>query len=402
MFLWLYHNAIRLVSIWDPKAKHWVQGRKKPLPTFNDPSIWMHCASLGEFEQGRPVLEALKKKYPQYKIVVSFYSPSGYLIRQNYSGADAVIYLPADSPSRAQDLIDHINPKLVLWVKYEYWYYHLTTIQKNNIPLLLISGIFRPSQPFFKWYGSMWRQMLSRFSAIFVQNEDSLELLKKHQLDQNAEVAGDTRFDRVADLLLTPKQLPAIETFCGQHNVIIAGSTWEEDEEVLAHFIQSHPELKFIIAPHEIDEDHLKDVEKLIPHAIRFSQYDGRPTEKNVLLIDNIGMLNQLYRFASISYVGGGFRDSGIHNTLEAAVYGKPVIFGPIYEKFREAAELIEYGAAHSIENALELEQRLDTLLENANLRVKEGNAAHEYVQRKKGATKKILDYIQLKRLLTN
>lgn len=402
IFLFTYRNAIRFASIWDEKARHWVSGRKQPVPAFEKPVVWMHCASLGEFEQGRPVFEAVKLGYPNYSYVVTFFSPSGYLIRKNYAGADAVLYLPSDSPDNAKRFIRQLNPALVLWVKYEYWFYHLTAIQRNNIPLLLISGIFRPSQPFFKWYGSMWRTMLGRFTAIFVQNEDSLKLLGDINLSDNASLAGDTRFDRVVTVAESFTPLPDIAHFCGGSDVIVAGSTWEEDEEVLLHYIKQHPDIKFIIAPHEVDEENIRDVQEMFPDAIRYSQWKDTKEEKHVLIIDSIGLLNRLYQYATVTYIGGGFRDSGIHNTLEAAVYGKPVVFGPVYQKFNEAVDLIDNGAAFSIENALKLEQTLNSLFNNAHLIAAAGNAAKNYVYSKKGATEKILNYIQRNRLLTN
>lgn len=402
VFLSLYRGGIGFASIWNEKARLWLSGRKKALPVFTEKTVWMHCASLGEFEQGRPVLEAVKKAYPQYKIVLTFFSPSGYEIRKNYEGADAVLYLPLDGKKSAKNTIQSINPAIVLWVKYEYWYYHLTEIQQKNIPLVLISGIFRPNQPFFKWYGKLWKTMLMRFTAICVQNEISYELLKTHDLHQNALVTGDTRFDRVTDVASKATSIPIIASFCGQHQVVVAGSTWEEDEEVLAHYVRQHPEIKFIIAPHEVDEDNIKDVLKIFPDAIRFSHLKNAHTKQHVLIIDNIGMLNQLYQHASVAYIGGGFRDSGIHNTLEAAVYGVPVVFGPVYEKFNEAVELIEAGGATSIENALELEKTLDDFFANAHHITRAGNAAKTYVAFHTGATGKIVETIYEKRLLTN
>lgn len=401
LFLRLYKLAIRLASVWDEKARLWLKGRKQPFPVFSEKTIWMHCASLGEFEQGRPVLENIKNQYPQYKVVVSFFSPSGYTVRKNYPGADAVVYLPLDSPRNARKFITSINPAIVLWVKYEYWYYHLTELQNRNIPVVLVSGIFRPGQPFFKWYGKLWKKMLERFTVLFIQNQRSLELLKQHNLAQHAVISGDTRFDRVSDIIKNPQTNEKIERFCGQDAVIVAGSTWEEDQEVLAHYVRQHPEVKFIIAPHEVDEDNIMDVMKQFPGAMRYTQIE-KDVASHVLIIDNIGMLSRLYKYANIAYIGGGFRDSGIHNTLEAAVYGVPVIFGPVYEKFKEAVELIDAGAAVSIENALELEATFNDLLNNAHKITKAGNAAKTYVSDNTGASKIILDYIQRNRLLTN
>lgn len=402
LFLILYKTAIRFASIWDGKARLWIDGRKQPIPNYTEKTIWMHCASLGEFEQGRTVLETIKKQYPQYKVVLTFFSPSGYTVRKNYPEADSVLYLPLDSPQNAKKFINAINPALVLWVKYEYWYYHLTELQKNNIPVILVSGIFRPNQPFFKWYGKLWKKMLQRFSVLFVQNEKSLELLKEHGLNENAIISGDTRFDRVSDILKNPQPNEKVEKFCGSDSVIVAGSTWEEDQEVLAHYVHLRPDVKFIIAPHEVDEDNILDVLKQFPDALRFTKWNGNDTDAHVLIIDNIGMLSRLYKYATIAYIGGGFRDSGIHNTLEAAVYGIPVVFGPVYEKFKEAVELIDVGAAVSIESAIELEETFNDFLNNAHKITMAGSAAKEYVSDNKGASKIILDYIQRNRLLTN
>ncbi|MBX2939024.1 MAG: 3-deoxy-D-manno-octulosonic acid transferase [Ferruginibacter sp.] len=402
IFLVLYRAAIGLASVWDEKARHWIRGRENALPVFNEKTIWMHCASLGEFEQGRPVLEAVKKRFPHYPVVLTFFSPSGYEIRKKYTGADAVLYLPLDGKRRAQQTIQAINPALVLWVKYEYWYYHLTEVQKRNVPLILVSGIFRPHQPFFKWYGNLWNKMLRRFTVVFVQNEASYRLLEAHQLHQHAVVAGDTRFDRVTDVAANATAIPPVAAFCAQRPVLVAGSTWEEDEEVLAHYVRQHPEIVFIIAPHEVDEDNIRDVMKIFPDAVRFSRLQEATDQQHVLIIDNIGMLNRLYQYATVAYIGGGFRDSGIHNTLEAAVYGIPVVFGPVYEKFNEAVEMIETGCATSIENALELEQTLNDYFSNAHHRTRAGLAAKNYVAEHTGSTQMITDVIYEKRLLTN
>ena len=362
----------------------------------------MHCASLGEFEQGRPLLEKIKKDYPLYKIVITFFSPSGYEIRKNYTGADAVFYLPMDSAGNAKRFIDIIRPDLVLWVKYEYWYYYLTELKKRSIPVLLVSGIFRESQPFFKWYGKIWTEMLHSFKHLFVQNENSL-LLVQPLLREKASFNGDTRFDRVIDIAEKVEEWPEINLFCSGHIVIVAGSTWEEDETELIHYVKAHPEIKFIIAPHEVDKDNLADVKKEFKKSVFYSQLNAIKevsANTNVLIIDNIGMLAKLYKYATITYVGGGFNSSGIHNSLEAAVYGRPVIFGPVYEKFAEAKGLVKCGGAFSISNALELEKLLNGLLNSEEKLLQSSTAAKEYVYQNRGATERIMHYIAENRLL--
>ena len=418
LFLWLYKCGAIALSPFNDKAKHWLSGRKNVfnnLRTFvsqeSKEIIWFHCASLGEFEQARPLLEGIRTRYPAYSILLSFFSPSGYEIRKNYKGADYVTYLPMDGPANARIFVATVKPKLVVWVKYEYWHFYLQEINQRSIPLLLVSGIFRPGQPFFKNWGSLHRQMLSRFSYLFVQNQASKKLLGSIGLSANVAVSGDTRFDRVIEIAGQSAVITPIEQFIAGSPVIIAGSTWEEDEEELDHFANTHPEIKFIIAPHEIDGEHLKDIEKLFHHSIRYSvlaqsEENPGPNSKspipNTLIIDNIGMLANLYQYATIAYIGGGFGNDGVHNVLEAAVYGKPVVFGPVYEKFVEAVELVELGGAFSIENALELEETLQWLLKNTADYEKAARASRDCVYTHRGATQKIMDYIQENRLLTS
>lgn len=364
----------------------------------------MHCASLGEFEQGRPLLEKIKQDFSSYKIIITFFSPSGYEIRKNYMGADAIFYLPMDDPINSEKFIDIIKPTLVLWIKYEYWYHYLITLKKSNIPVLLVSGIFREEQPFFKWYGKMWKKMIYSYRHLFVQDEKS-RLLVQHYLQEKVTANGDTRFDRVIDIAENSDALPEIKKFCSNNNVIVAGSTWEEDEKILIHFIHAHPEIKFIIAPHETDKAHLSDMKKEIKSGVFYSQLNDIEKvaeNSNVLIIDNIGMLSRLYKYATITYVGGGFNASGIHNILEAAVYGRPVIFGPVYEKFIEATGLVECGGAFSIKNALQLEALLNDLLSDNEKLAFSSNAAKDYVYHNRGATGRIMNYITENRLLIN
>ncbi len=367
--------------------------------------VWMHCSSMGEFEQGRPLLEAIGKAFPSKKILLTFFSPSGYEVRKNYTGAQYIFYLPLDSEKNARAFIESTMPALAIFIKYEFWYYYLAELGRKNIPTVLVSGIFRKEQPFFKNYGGLWRTMLKNFSHFFVQTEESVALLSSIGFDKNVSLCGDTRFDRVIEIAEKFEPVPEIERFCAGHRVLVAGSTWPEDEEALDHYANTNPAIKFIIAPHEIHEDHLKQMEKLFRHNIRYSEYlnpGEEPQTANVLIINNIGMLSRLYRYADITYVGGGFGGDGIHNILEAAVYGKPVIFGPEHDKFREALDLIDDGGAITVESAIELEKILDQLFGDAEELQKRGNVASSYVFANAGATKKILDHIQENRLLTN
>lgn len=398
----LYGVVIYIASFFNKKAAQWISGRKQfPSLNLNQKSIWMHCASLGEFEQGRPVLEAMNKAFPDYPIVLSFFSPSGYEIRKNYALADKVIYLPLDTPQHAKKLIAQINPALVLWVKYEYWLNQLTALNKNNIPILLISGQFRSSQPFFKWYGGLWKQTLSGFNQLFVQQENSLLLLQTIQLDKIASISGDTRFDRVCEIADHPKPIQEILNFFEQKQVIVAGSTWMKDEILLSKFIQKNHQAKLIIVPHEVNEKRTNEIQSLFPNAILFSEWNSETNpQANVLIVNTIGLLSRLYQYATITYVGGGF-NKGIHNTLEAAVYGKPVLFGPHFHKFSEAIEMIENKCAFSVNNELEFTAIANNLLNDENLLMETGKEAKEYVYAKKGATEKIVDYVKSKRLLT-
>jgi len=353
-------------------------------------------------------MEIIKREFPSYKIVLTFFSPSGYEVMKDYRGADHVFYLPMDSPVNAKKFLDPVNPSLVLWVKYEYWFYYLAEIKKRNIPVLLISGIFRKKQPFFKWYGEIWRKMLESFTHFFVQNTESQQLLSTIGFTENVSLNGDTRFDRVLEIADHFTAVPGIAEFCGNSQVIVAGSTWEEDEIELLHFVNVHKQVKFIIAPHEIDKANLKDVKEEFPDSIFYSELNNeqRTTDSgqpNVLIIDNIGMLSRLYKYATVAYVGGGYGADGVHNVLEAAVYSKPVVFGPVYEKFDEATGLINAGGAVSIDGGpVKLENILNNLLQDEAARKKMGEAAQQFVNENAGASKKIIQFIQEKRLLTS
>jgi 3-deoxy-D-manno-octulosonic-acid transferase len=401
IFIRLYFLAILLASFWNKKAKEWLDGRKNVFTALGqqlsgkEKIIWVHCSSAGEFEQGKPIIERLKLQYPEHKILLSFFSPSGYKVAAKYKHADIVTYLPLDTRQNAKRFISLINPELVIFVKYEFWYHHLSATAFRHIPVLLVSAVFRKDQAFFKRYGKFYRQILYLFRHIFVQDEASLKLLKENGIE-HCSISGDTRFDRVQEISEKFTKLPLIEDFIGNARVTVAGSTWGDDERIL-----SSCDTKLIIAPHEINEPHLAHIEKLFKNSIRYSQLQKANSPAQVLIIDNIGMLSRLYYYATIAYVGGGFTKDGIHNILEAAVYGKPVLFGPNYKKYREAKELIETGGAFSVANAGELKLRIDTLLTDTPQLQQVSRAAKNYVQMNTGATQKVLQFIQEKRLLT-
>ncbi len=411
LFTSLYPTGAKLLASFNnKKAKLWIEGRKDVFTYLHskfevktNPVIWFHCASLGEFEQGKPVMEVLKKNHPQHKLLITFFSPSGYQIRKNYAGADAICYLPMDSKKNAQQFIKIVKPSLVVFIKYEFWYYYLTEVKKQNIPLLLVSALFRKNQPFFQWYGGFHKTMLGCFTHVFVQNMESLQLLQSIKIT-SVSISGDTRFDRVLQTASYFEPLPLIESFCNDKKVLVAGSTWTEDDEELDHFVTHHPDMRFIIAPHDISQERLQECERLYKRTIRYSQLQTsiKTNEVNTLLIDNIGLLSRIYFYADITYVGGAFGGDGIHNILEAAVFAKPVVFGPEHDNFPETDDLIEKGGAFSVNNALELETILNKLLSNDAFKTSAGAASGLFVKNNTGATKKIMDYIQAKRLLTN
>ena len=422
LFLVVYPLGIRLVSAWNNKAKLWVSGRKDLFKNLKESyvvnaqkKIWIHCSSLGEFEQGRPVLKKIIENYPETTVVITFFSPSGYEVAKRDKDFKQVYYMPMDSAKNATKLLDILQPDLVLWVKYEYWHYYLREIKRRNIPLLLISGIYGSNQIFFKWYGSLYRKMLECFSHFFVQNFSSKNQLQKLIAAEKISVSGDTRCDRVINIAENFKEVPGIADFCGNNKVVVAGSTWEDDEAEWTHFVKTHPEIKFIIAPHEIDDENLADVKKEFPGSIFYSEWMEKQVSgiryqvsgignemRNCMIIDNVGTLSRLYKYATITYVGGGFGYDGLHNILEAAVYGKPVIFGPEFEKNFEAEELIACSGAISIENALELEKVVNGLLDKEGEIESRGTASKNYVYNNAGASQKVIEYIQKNRLLIN
>ena len=369
----------------------------------NTKIIWFHCSSLGEFEQGRPVIEKLKSQNPSSKFLLTFFSPSGYEIRKDYKGVDWVFYLPLDSKANAKLFFEIVKPSLVVFVKYDYWYYYLNECKNRKIPLLLVSGIFRKDQPFFKWYGNLHRSMLNCFTHFFIQDKESLQLLQSTNII-NATVAGDTRFDRVSEIAENFTPIPEIEKFCSDSPVLVAGSTWPQDENLIKDTTVNFSDFKIIIAPHEIHREHIDQLKLIFPNAMLYSQlkaHNTQPITSNCLIIDNIGMLSKLYHYATIAYVGGGF-NKGIHNILEAAVYGRPVLFGPNYKKFKEAVGLIEKGGGICITSSNEFSAILQKLINNKTELELSSKNSFEFVKQNKGATEKILDYIKANRLLTN
>lgn len=397
--IYFYKFAILIVSFFNGKAHKLRIGQREAFSVLKEKVdtdalyVWFHAASLGEFEQGRPVMEQLKKNKPETKILLTFFSPSGYEIRKNYAGADVVSYLPLDTPRAAKKFVKMVNLSKAVFIKYEFWPNYLLALKAANIPFYSISAIFRPSQLFFKGYGIWYRNLLKSFSHIFVQDRNSLELLLKYGFS-NASVVGDTRFDRVADLAKKSKEFPIIQAFVQDKPVIVAGSTWPKDEELLVRYLKLHPDVKLILVPHEIHGAHLSGIEKLLENNyVCYTQADKADKvdiqSAGCLIVDTIGLLSSVYRYANVAYIGGGF-GVGIHNTLEAAVWNVPVVFGPNYQKFREARELIVAGGAFSIYNYEMLERELNNLFINNE----SGNIAGEYVKNNTGATDKIIEEI--------
>ena len=413
IFLFLFRIFIHIASPFNSKAKKWTQGRKnifeklKAAIAPGEKIVWMHCASLGEFEQGRPILEKIRNLYPGYKILLTFFSPSGYEAKKNYNGAEWIFYLPLDGAKNAKKFLEIVHPSLIFFVKYEFWYFYLKKIKYRNIPLILVSALFRKSMMSFKWYGKLQRKMLGRFDHLFVQDHISKNLVDGLGLSGICSISGDTRFDRVIEIAQNFKPIDLIEKFIGESKTIVAGSTWPEDEKVLQQSFNSIStnSLKLIIAPHEIDEKHLQEIKELFPTAILFSQLQTSNIKlqtSNILIIDNIGILGRLYKYAFITYIGGGFTSKGVHNVLEAAVYNKIILFGPYYHKYNEAVGLIKSGGAISFTDKNVLQTVIEKLLSDKIDYDQRSKAAGDFVFANKGATEKIMQFIQEKRLLTN
>jgi 3-deoxy-D-manno-octulosonic-acid transferase len=398
--LWIYYLAILTASIFNLKARLWIRGRKRIFRQIqekvkNGPLIWIHVASLGEFEQGRPVMEEIRRRYKQYKILLTFFSPSGYEIRKNYSGADYIFYLPLDTQRNARRFVHLVKPAIAIFVKYEFWYHYIHQLHKSKIPVYLISGIFRPDQIFFRRYGSWFRKILGYFNHLFVQTGESLDLLYQITVN-NVTLAGDTRFDRVLQIASAAREIPLAASFKGQGPCLIAGSTWPDDESFLLQFINEYKGgAKFIIAPHEVQEEHIQKItQQLKKSFVRFSMAgENNMADRQVLIIDNIGMLSSLYRYGDIAYIGGGF-GKGIHNILEAATFGLPILFGPRYTKFNEAVELIRLGGAVSFAVMADFKANLNRWLDSAEERIQLGKISKDFVHRKAGATNIIVNQL--------
>jgi 3-deoxy-D-manno-octulosonic-acid transferase len=398
--IFLYKAIAWIISPFNDKARAWINGRKEwygLLKQKVNPDaryIWIHCASLGEFEQGRPLIESIKNEKPAYRILLTFFSPSGYEIRKDYPLADIVCYLPYDTPGNAEKFISLVHPAIAILVKYEFWDNFISVLYRKKIPLYLISGIFRKEQQFFKWYGGFFRKILGKFTWIFVQNPESMDLLKSIDIS-NVSVAGDTRFDRVSDIAAQAKEVPQIKTFRGDEKLFLAGSSWKPDEEIIARYINSHPGImKWIFAPHEIDHENIERLEKLFTvKSIRFTEFNNHSVDARVMIMDNIGLLSSAYRYASIAAVGGGF-GKGIHNILEPACWGIPVLFGPNYKKFHEAIDLINQEGAKSFDDYNGFEKILDSWISDETQYRKAASQAGEYVSKNRGATGQIMKEI--------
>ena len=395
-----YYILILITSSFNKKASAWIKGRKHIKYQHFDNSAWFHFASLGEFEQGLPVLIAFKQKHANLPVVITFFSPSGFEIRKNTPYADAVYYLPLDTAANARHFIGAINPSIAVFTKYEYWFHYFYELNRSNVPLFVISGIFRPKQVFFRWYGGLHRKMLGYVTRFFVQDEESKMLLD--QLGITAvEVSGDTRFDRVWSNAQAPKSFPLVEEFTRGKKVLVAGSTWPPDEELLLQLIRLQPDWKFIIAPHEIREEKIAALLTLLPEGIatRYSELDSgsfkssRLLGAQVLVIDNIGMLSSLYQYGQIGYIGGGF-GVGIHNTLEAAAFGLPVIFGPDYDRFKEARDLVASQLGFCIHNSEELQNVFMQLTKDDQALQAISQQVKEFVRERTGATALIMKYL--------
>lgn len=404
-----YHFIVKLLSPFNKKARLFSNGRigilqdiESKLKGDSSDKIWIHCASLGEFEQGRPVIEKLKQAYPTKKIVLTFFSPSGYELRKDYEFADYIFYLPADTKSNAKKFLQLVNPQLAIFVKYEFWLNYLNVLHANKTPTLLVSGIFREDQHFFKWYGGIFKRTLFYYDHLFLQNEESKKLLNEIGVTK-CSFAGDTRFERVVEIASNPKLFPSIQHFSENNFTLIAGSTWAEDEKFLIQsFInlkQKHSNLKLVIAPHNIENININQLISIIDSAgaklnyHRFSQGEIKENT-DILIIDNIGMLSSIYQYGKLAYIGGGF-GSGIHNILEAVVYGIPVVFGPNYKKFNEAITCLQNGISFSFSDQATLDTTLNELVTNDLKRDKIKEESKNYINSNLGSVDKILKHIQ-------
>lgn len=401
-------QLLKVVALFNPKIKLFVNGRKDVFRTLatkltqNDKTIWFHAASLGEYEQGLPVMEKIKNKFPNHKIILTFFSPSGYEVRKNNTIADITIYLPLDTRTNVKRFLDSVKPEMAFFIKYEYWPNYLNELKNRNIKTYLISGIFRKKQAFFKWYGCFYRNALKSFNHFFVQNDTSKELIQKIGYT-NVTVSGDSRFDRVVSILEKDNTLNFIENFCKNPSeefkmtTIVIGSSWPKDEELLVNYINrtSH-RVKFIIAPHNIKPEQIANLKsEIAKKTVLFSEMENKKlSDYDVFIIDTIGILTKIYSYADIAYVGGGFGHPGVHNILEPATFGIPIVIGPNYTHFAEAIALIHQEGCISITDQKEMNQALDLLIQNPDERHEKGHICSTFVQMNKGATEKILKHI--------
>lgn len=407
--IYLYALLVRLVAaLGHRKARAMVRGQRdtwRILREKIDPTaryVWFHAASLGEFEQGLPLIERLRREQPSRKILLTFFSPSGYEVRKDYKGADVVCYLPFDSPTAARRFIKWARPEMAFFIKYEFWRNYIDVLSKKSIPIYSVSSIFRPGQIFFRWYGRKYARCLRRITHFFVQNERSVELLRTIGVQDNVTIVGDTRFDRVIDIRNNARPLPLVEQFTRAKEdsnaapfVLVAGSSWQPDENILLDYVNRHPDLRLVIAPHVVNNAHIQEIEqKLTTPALRYSQATLENVDDyRVLIIDGYGLLSSIYRYATVAYVGGGF-GVGIHNVPEAAVYGIPVIIGPNHQRFAEAVALIANGGCKSIKNAEDFSVIMDDFLENPAHIAQAGSAAGDYIHQNAGATPVIYQHV--------
>ncbi|MXO03870.1 3-deoxy-D-manno-octulosonic acid transferase [Flavobacterium sp. HBTb2-11-1] len=407
--LFLYNLAIhlagfflRIIALFSPKIKLFVEGRKNVFSILEekikaeDKTIWFHSASLGEYEQGLPVIEKVKEKYPQHKIIVTFFSPSGYEVRKNNTAADVTVYLPLDSKSNAKRFLKLVHPELAFFIKYEFWLNYLKELEKSKTPTYLISGIFRDNQVFFKWYGGFYRKALNAFTYFFVQNEKSKQKVESLGF-KNVIISGDTRFDRVNAILERDNRLDYVENFKNGQLTIVIGSSWPKDEILIAEYINQAPDnVKFIIAPHNIKPDQISDLlSKITKPTVLFSEKENKDLSTyNVFIIDTIGILTKIYSYGTIAYVGGGFGNPGIHNTLEPATFGIPIVIGPNYSNFAEAVDLVGIGGCMPISTNTELKAIFDRLLNDKNFLAEKSEICRSFIQNNKGATETIMKRI--------
>lgn len=400
--IYLYAFVVRLLAlVGHKKAQLMVRGQAETWRILrekireDEEYVWVHAASLGEFEQGRPLIERIRREHPDRKILLTFFSPSGYEVRKDYDGADVVCYLPFDTPTAARRFIKAARPSMLFLIKYEFWRNYIHVLHRKHVPVYSVSSIFRPNQIFFRWYGVKYARCLRRITHFFVQNAESLTLLARVGVQHNVTIVGDTRFDRVIDIRNAAKPLPLVEEFAKEKTVLVAGSSWEPDEEILIDYFNRNPRLRLVLAPHVVDERHLCEIEeKLERSVVRYSRAAlENVSQYDCLIIDNYGLLSSIYRYAAVAYVGGGF-GVGIHNVPEAAVYGVPVLFGPNYARFREATSLVANGGAFAISSADDFNVRMEELLHDTERRTQAGQAAGNYIRSNSGATEQVYRFV--------